>query len=204
MPLLDFSEAHQASIRYKVAYARNDINNELLNLWVSTNKGESFDYLMQSLTGRQMSTNISSDEWSPATAADWSNQFIDLSEFAGEEHVLVAFETIDGNGNNIYLDDIELFVSNIRYQPLIEAGQFSVYPNPIIDFEARIHFNLSEKQDLEVRVIDINGKVLFDQKFTNVLNQSYPLELTKHTNGLYLVQVIGPSFNHVTRIVINK
>jgi hypothetical protein len=204
LPMFDFSNTNVAAIQYKIAYASNDLNNELLRVWVSINEGESFDYLIETLTGEQMATHHSVSEWNPAAKNDWQDSFIDLSEFAGEENVLIAFEAIDGDGNNIYLDDIELFVANEPNMIEIEEDKMAVYPNPITDIYSRISFNLNEKQDVNIRIIDVTGNAISNQKLTNVLNQTYPLALGSHRSGIYIIQATGVSFNDVIRILVSN
>ena len=204
LPLFDFTYAKTASLRFKVAYANNNQDNEVLNIWVSTNKGKSFDYQVASLTSNDMSTKTSDAEWSPVLEDDWLDKFIDLSDFAEEENVLVAFQAIDGDGSNIYLDDIEFFVSDEPNTVEIKTDDMAIYPNPINDLDAKITFNLSDKQDIKVMVVDARGTVISDQTFINVLNQTYPLELSTKMNGIYLIKAVGPEFIQVRRVLVHN
>ena len=52
----------------------------------------------------------------------------------GEGSVRIAFVFVNGNGNNIYLDNVEFFVSGT---PIIVSNSMSVYPNPFLLSEAR-------------------------------------------------------------------
>lgn len=203
LPMLDFSSTNLASLQYKIAYASNDLNNEVLRIWVSINNGESYDYLLESLTGQQMATSSSNSEWYPVIEDDWSTRFIDLSEFAGEENVLIAFEAIDGDGNNLYLDDIELFLADEPNMIDIEENQMAIYPNPVSNLNARISFYLNIKQDVDIRILDVQGNVISNQHLKDVLNQTYPLELSTQRSGIYLIQATGSSFNDVMRIFVN-
>jgi hypothetical protein len=45
----------------------------------------------------------------PTGASDWSRHFINLSEYVGHEDVRIAFVARNGNGNNLYIDNIEFF-----------------------------------------------------------------------------------------------
>jgi Pregnancy-associated plasma protein-A/Secretion system C-terminal sorting domain len=202
LPQFDFSQTKYASIQYRIAYSSNDNNNELLRIWVSTNLGESFDYNVETLTGKQMATNVSTADWFPVLANDWSKRFIDLSEFAGERNVLIAFEVIDGDGSNVYIDDIELFVSNEATDIEIDDNQLAIYPNPVTDIYTKLTFNLTEKQDINIRIIDANGKTISNQVFPDILNQTLPLEVSGLENGIYIVQAAGVSFTDIRRIMV--
>jgi len=80
----------------------------------------------------------------------------------------------------------------------------AVYPNPVTDYDSRITFNLNQKQDLTIRILDSRGNELSRQVFPRVLNQTYPLETTNLTNGIYLIVASGPGFSQVSRIMISR
>ena len=54
-----------------------------------------------------------------------------------------------------------------------------------------------------VTLSDVQGNVISNQQLTNVLNQTYPLELSTQRSGIYLIQATGTSFNEVMRIFVN-
>ena len=203
-PLFDLSQNSLASLQFDIAYASNDENNEVLRVWVSTNGGQSFNNLLRTYNPTQMQTATSNEEWTPANTEDWKTMFFDLSDFAGEENVLIGFESIDGDGNNIYLDNIELFVSNEQNNIEIEDNKMAIYPNPVADLDAKITFNLDAKQNVEVRIIDVQGNIISDQSFTDVLNQTFPIELSTKMNGIYIIQAVGADFSDVSRILVSK
>jgi Pregnancy-associated plasma protein-A/Secretion system C-terminal sorting domain len=203
LPKFSFGIANVAALQFKVAYASNELNNEALRIWASINNGESFE-LVETLTNKEMSTYTSAADWYPVIPTDWINKFVDLSDFAGEEDVFIAFEAIDGDGSNIYLDDIELFIANEPNMIKIGDDQIAVYPNPVSDNSTRISFNLTTKQDVNIRIIDAVGNTISNQRFTNVLNQTYPLELNTQRNGIYIIQAIGVDFNDVLRILVSR
>ena len=54
-----------------------------------------------------------------------------------------------------------------------------------------------KKQDINIRIIDVTGNVISNQQLTNVLNQTYPLDLSTQQSGIYIIQVTGDSFYDV-------
>ena len=60
------------------------------------------------------------------TQQDWESRSINLTSLAGESEVRIAFVFSNGNGNNIYIDNIEFFVSE-THLPI--SGSVAVYPN---------------------------------------------------------------------------
>ena len=204
LPMLDFSKTDEAGLRFKLSYPDNNFNDEVLKIWVSTNKGKSYEHLIYNSTGIQLSTSQSITEFIPSTEDDWRTEFIDMTEFAGEENVLIGFEVTDGDGNNIYLDDIELLVSADEKAIELERGTMATYPNPVSSYDSKITFSLQEKQDIHVRIIDAVGNVISDQLLEDVLNQTYLLDLAGQRNGIYIVNAIGSSFSSSTRLMVNR
>jgi hypothetical protein len=204
LPPLDFSKSTSAGLRFKVAYADNLNNDEVLRVWASVNDGFSFDYLIRSFANDNLITAPPAVNFVPTSTADWVTKFIDLTTFAGEENILLAFEVTDGDGGNLYLDDIDLLVSADPAAIELEPGKMAIYPNPLTNYAGNITFSLEEKQDIRVRIIDMRGNTVSDQIFNDVINQTYVLELASELNGLYLIQAIGSSFASSSRIVLNR
>ena len=204
MPLLNLSASNKAALQFKLAYASGENKGEVLRLWLSTNGGVSFEHLLREYLPKDMSTTASVSEWVPQYEDDWQTEFIDLTRYTAYDQVFIAWQVIDGNGNNLYLDDIELFVDNQPVDIPVDAGSMAIYPNPVTDYDSRITFNLDQKQDLTIRILDTRGNELSRQVFPRVLNQTYALETTNLTNGIYLIVASGPEFNQVSRIMISR
>ncbi|HAE13869.1 MAG TPA: hypothetical protein DCG24_06525 [Bacteroidetes bacterium] len=64
------------------------------------------------------------------SSSQWRTDSIDLSSFIGEDYVSVVFRSINGYGNNLYLDNINISdgLANAIGDELRNAA--SVYPNP--------------------------------------------------------------------------
>ena len=204
MPLLNLSASNKAALQFKLAYATGENKGEVLRLWLSTNGGASFEHLLREYLPEDMGTTISVSEWVPQYDDDWQTEFIDLTRYTSYDQVFIAWQVVDGNGNNIYLDDIELFIDNQPVDIPVDEGSMAIYPNPVTDYDSRITFNLDQKQDLIIRILDTRGNELSRQVFPRVLNQTYALETANLTNGIYLIVASGQEFSQVSRIMISR
>ncbi|MEN8248812.1 MAG: choice-of-anchor J domain-containing protein [Bacteroidota bacterium] len=202
LPILDFSETNEASLEFNVAYSNNSFKNEVLRIWASTNKGGHYDYLLKTISGNSLVSN-NNGNLEPESDTEWRTIFVNLNELIGEENVIIGFESVDGDGADIYLDDIELFVSDEQVFAKVEDN-VAVYPNPVTDYNASVTFNLNEKQDVKIRLLDMTGKVISEHNFTDVLNQTLPLEIITNRNGIYILQTIGNNFTNSKRIMVSK
>lgn len=57
-------------------------------------------------------------QWAPTGAADWKLNNIDLSSFSSASQLIVKFESVNGYGNDIFIDDINIFTKNASQRDL--------------------------------------------------------------------------------------
>ncbi len=102
---------------------------ENLRLYASTDCGQSFTPILQ-LLGDDLLTAAPTTDWFLPNAADWQNQTIDLTAFAGQA-VLLRFELENAFGTHTYLDDIQVTTSPLATQSHTVAQGIQVFPNPV-------------------------------------------------------------------------
>jgi hypothetical protein len=201
-PVIDFSEVQEASITYDLSYASMESAIDKLRIIASTDCGTTYSDTIALLSGTTLSdgrTSLSS--WKPQTADDWSSQSHVLSSLIGKSDVRIAFVFTNDNGNNIYLDNLEFFVSD---SPIKLTEVFSVYPNPVEHDNAVITFNLPEKGAVTVEVADAMGKILIRETLDDILNQTFPLQLSNAATGVYLVRIMASNAVYLKKIIVLK
>lgn len=75
----------------------------------------------------------------------------------------------------------------VANQEAVESAQISVYPNPSADGRFTLIFD-AETVVRQVRVIDLAGRVVFDQR-VNMASGNLPIDLSGNAQGVYTVQV---------------
>jgi len=203
-PVLDFSQTLQAALFFRVSYANRQFGEESLKIFVSRDCELSLTTEVYSKSGSLLAVTSQENEWIPTTKADWRKEFVNLNAFAGEDQVRIAFEVTNGNGNNIYLDDIELFVSDDSDPLIFDETTVNIFPNPSATGSFKITFNLNEKEDIFISVFDRMGKEAFQNFFPNTLNQTYDFDLKGNSAGIYFLKISGQQINTVRRIFINN
>lgn len=111
-PVFDLSDLATADIRFKYAYAmRAGKPSDALTVVVSTDCGATFpeDQVIFRRIGPDLTTT-SGDGTSfvPEGPGDWRDFEWNISAYAGSE-VVIAFIGSNGGGDNIYVDDVEVF-----------------------------------------------------------------------------------------------
>lgn len=202
-PVLDFSGSTEASLFFSVAYGLNENYTDRLSVLVSRDCGKTFSDTIYAKSGEALSTVVSSDEFVPTSEADFRQEFIDLSEYAGETGIRIAFENINGFGNNVYIDDIEFFVSNNPEPTTIGSNLFQIYPNPAED-HAYITFDLASREDVYITMFDPMGRQVTHELFPNTLNQTYTFQLAGLATGIYFVKITGSSIHEIRRVMVAR
>jgi hypothetical protein len=199
-PVLDFGDATEASLSFDVSYSANSTKNDVLRILASRDCGNTYqDTLFTANSAALANGRATTSGWKPSTASDWTSKTTVLTKLAGQPEVRIAFVVTNGNGNNLYLDNIEFFVSETH----IKATEpFTVYPNPAAGGNANITFNISQKGPVELEVVDTMGKTLVSQTLSDVLNQTYPLSLSSVATGVYLVRVTSGSETHLKKLIV--
>ena len=199
-PVLDFSNSVKASLFFDLSYASSSKGNDRLQVLSSTDGGESFAVAQFDQTGNQFSTANSSAEWIPTSDLDWIRQYVNLNDLVGEQNVRLAFVATNDNGNNIYLDDIELFNDDDPTPPETTT-LYSIYT--ITTDEIKVTFNLNEKETSRLQVYNMMGQVIIDNLLPNNLNQTYTIDMSNQQPGIYIVRLQVANQIESTKVFIN-
>jgi PKD repeat protein len=140
-------------------------NYEYLKVFISGDCGA--DWIQRkTIQGNQLSSLTSTTSWKPTSQTDWVTVHmtnITSNYFTDKFRVLFRFE--GQGGNNIYLDDINLYngnPSNDLVTGIVEYSSIShleMFPNPADD-ELNVSFDLPNMDDLTISMIDLSGKVI--------------------------------------------
>lgn len=96
--------------------------------------------------------------------SDWEEVTIDLSPFTGSTHLRIRFSTRGKNGQNLYLDNIQIRPSS-SVSIAHPVGQPVVFPNPFND-QIRIRMPLWAGQTQHVALFDLQGREVFSDLVT--------------------------------------
>lgn len=200
-PVLNLSGVDEASVLFRVSYAKRANRSERLRVMVSTDCGTSFQNVVYDKRGSELAVTDSQEFWTPQTPGDWRTEFVDLSAYAGRSGVVVAIVGTNGNGNNLYLDDVEFFVSGDTLPVIPDEDIIRIFPNPAKEI-VHVAFNLPQRETATLRFIDVKGRILLEKEYPNTLNQTYELTTLNEANGVYLLQVITPTTSSVQRVIL--
>ena len=199
-PVFDFTGIDDGLLRYDHSYASRMGASDVLYILASRDCGLTYtDTLHRAGSGSLARGRTSESAWKPSADTDWTRKnSVSLASLADVTEARIAFVFKSGEGNNLYIDNIEFFLSS---NPIAITGGMEIYPTVPVDEPVRVTFDLPEKVPVRLDVIDNTGRVLTTYRLDNVLNQTYTLDVT-HTAGLYYVRAATPTNVYVGRFII--
>lgn len=171
------------TITFKVAYAQRTVDsNDKLYVFVSDNCGLTWSLRYFKL-GATLSTNggeyVSS--FVP-TLSQWREENISLSILHNRPNISVKFVTYAGDGNEIYIDDINLDQETSIDDDPSANNNLVVYPNPF-NMDASILYMLNDPANVEISVVNLLGEEFGNYKQKNIPG-IYSLQLSSFVDGL--------------------
>ncbi len=137
LPPLDLSGTTIPSLVFDYAYTFYDNTyQDGMRIDLSTDCGENYDVVLFDKTGAELSTigGPSTGFFVPDEAEDWKKEVLDLSPYIGTE-VLIRFVNINGWGNNLFVDNINLLEITAP-TAVIEANALEVCDGDGLTFNA--------------------------------------------------------------------
>jgi hypothetical protein len=202
-PVLDFSAATKGSLVFDYSYRKGVGRSESLKVYGSKDCGATFE----EITDVDLSAEESRFAWAPSVDEDWNHDFIvNLNSYVGESSVRIAFAVINGNGNNLFLDNLEFFVSDEPVLVAVTDALYNIYGYNLSDplaSKLQLTFNLGELSEAEYSIVDMMGKTLASAHLTDVLNQTYSLDETSQlASGTYMLRLRIGQESFVERFLI--
>ena len=207
-PTLDLSEVETASLFFHLSYrydskAGTNSSNDFFQVLASTDCGQTFPLILFSRDEIAFSKDYLSEAGPPDSEDDWKKMYVSLSSLAGEESIRIAYVISNEIVNTVYLDNIEFFLSDDP-SPVVIEDQYALYPNRLDESRSfYLTFNLSNRQHVAYELIDMLGKVISSKELTDVLNQTYKVDVDAGT-GIYLVRLLIDNKYYISRILVNQ
>ncbi len=107
---IDLTKTNKPALRFDLSYSGIvGLGLDTLYIDVSTDCGKTIEKVLYMKTGQDLITIDNpadiEDSWVPEIPGHWREEFVDLSEFAGQK-ILLRFVNHSGYGNNLWIDRI--------------------------------------------------------------------------------------------------
>ncbi|MFK7924191.1 MAG: M43 family zinc metalloprotease [Bacteroidia bacterium] len=204
--VFDLSSQSSVQLNFDHAYRPFSASEfDSLLVYASTNGGNTWPFLLASYGENGSGSFATGPEFAskfiPANADDWcfsgsgwsGCKTIDLSDFDGEDNFRFKFVSVNGYGNCISLDNIELAgvcsaIADI--EPPLQAGQdFYLFPNPT---QGTFYLEIASEQIqiAQIKVLNMLGQPIHHQSATLQSGSNrLSVDLSAVATGTYMVEV---------------
>ncbi|MGK7392656.1 MAG: choice-of-anchor J domain-containing protein [Candidatus Cyclobacteriaceae bacterium M2_1C_046] len=189
-PVLDFSDIKEATLFFDLLYSGE--TPDRLRILFTDDCGLTYKPLGYDKQGEELNTATS--------GMDFRREHFSLKDLIGHQDVRLAFVATGSNGSEINVDNIEIFLED-NENPFVSTDPVVIHPNPAFD-RTFLTFTLAEKEDIRITVTDQSGKVFSTYNFPNTLNQTHQILLYGFSQGVYLINVQGETFQEVKKLVL--
>jgi len=201
-PELSTGGLDSVGLYFRASYGQRKGFNDLLSIFISNDCGETYlkNTPVFQADSDSLSTALTDERWIPASTQDWKEYEIDLQPFITNiEDIRLAFVFLNGNGNDLYIDDIHIRGNDL---PTHEVS-FLLFPNPsAVGNDINLSFNFQQKQEIMVQILSTGGKLVFQKNITNALNQVITLNAPGEP-GLYFVSISGNNFVSTQKLFVS-
>ncbi|MGB8190959.1 MAG: choice-of-anchor J domain-containing protein [Chitinophagaceae bacterium] len=135
----------------------------------------------------------------PAQRGHWKTDSVNLTQLLGANNKFqVVFRSINGGGNNIYLDNINMLAVTLPVR--LKQQGYMIAPNPFTGGFTIRHYLLPV--DLRgVQITNAAGQLIWEQKFSGNAQSNIPVDLSRYASGIYNVKMIYTNKIITERIV---
>jgi len=177
------------------------VTSDTVEIYISTDCGRTLQRVYKK-AGQELATvgTALTTPFVPNDRSEWRPELLDLSAFKSlfAGNVQVIFRIQKGRGNQVYLDDVNLFTKTIP--PALKAAEFGVYPNPF--YSSFTVWHLRPVPGLRNgRLVNATGQIL--QQWT--WNGNAPQTLQVHTAGLvkgmYILELQYDGFSRTCKML---
>lgn len=195
-PTVNISGVDSAFVSFQVAAATytNSTNFsssawDTLQVLVSTDCGLTYTSIYKKWGPNLVTRTAATRTAFTPLSEEWRREELDISNFISQGNVLIAFQNINGNENDVYLDDIN--IRTVTVNPNLKEAGFLVTPNPTSG-EISVQFYPHPTRLRSVQIYNISGQEVArltlpeGEVATNIFNfnlQNYPA-------GMYIVKAV--------------
>ncbi len=211
-PVLDFSNAITASVFFDLSYRLKNKDSirepgeDVFKVLASKDCGHVYDQVLLQEDEISLARENSEAEGAPSEPHDWNQNYINLNALAGEQNVRIAFVLTNAISNNLYIDNLEFFVSDNPSPTTIASNLYSLYymNETELGKNFNITFNLDSRQEVRCELVDMMGRQIASREFPDVLNQTFNFDCENISTGIYLVRLLIDNTYYVSRILVSQ
>jgi PKD repeat protein len=183
-PLIDLSQLSAPAIKFDRAYARIPARLDSLRIFYTSDCGVTRTYVYSKAATALANAGVLTTAFTP-TASQWVSDSVTLPASAGI--VQIGFENRNGYGNNLYIDNINIYDNVVGIDENIGDVDVSFSPNPAADQVIFIvNSNNPSSFPYQLKIRDAIGRIIATHTFDS--NGNIVINTSKWQSGFYLIE----------------
>jgi hypothetical protein len=176
---------------------------DTLEIWLTKNCGAD-SVLLFSQWGRELQTVTDPNtpgtvEFVPSQRNQWRTDSIDLTQLVTpNEAFQIFFRNINQQGNNLYLDNIQLYT--LTLPPILKEQGYLVVPNPT-DGQLQVRHYRELENLRRIEVVNALGQTVWSRSYSGNASSFIPVDIRRHAAGTYYVRLIYTNKVRSTKII---
>lgn len=205
-PTYDLTNVSAANLTFWLAFAaRSNSSTDALKVYASTSCGQLWS-IRYNKAGTTLSTaGLVTSNFIP-NGTQWRQETVNISSssYNNKPNVRFKFEYTQVNGNNIYIDDININ-GTVGLDDIMEQSLgFGVYPNPVGSV-GNIEFRLENRGNVSIDVLDATGRVVNNVTASQLEAGEYQFELPADmASGIYSVRLVVDGYVTSRKVTVIK
>lgn len=204
LPIVDLSSVTNPALKFDVAYTYYEgqfvTSTDTLEVWISADCGSNFTRLYQK-GGVDLSTAPDTVIEFIPDSSQWRSETIGLGAYASATQVVFRFRNINGFGNNLYIDNINL-TSVTSLDNILNSSLVKVFPNPSTG-EFTLDLQKVKNEIYQLSVFDALGKTVYQNEL-NGQTSRHQLNLSHLDAGIYYARLFSDGEVQMISLVINN
>jgi PKD repeat protein len=194
-PSIDLTQFVNPRLYYRVAYASitgTDNQPNSLQILSSVDCGKTWGARRTYTESTLATVAAQNAAFTPTNQNQWRQDNINLSLFSSYSNIQFKFKFESGEGNNIYIDDINIAQPTALTALESLKNNFRIFPNPT-ENDAFVYFTTESNTSVNIKVIDVLGKEVYTKNMGELNAGNHNLILNKdilNASGVYFVQLM--------------
>jgi len=212
----DLSNMSQVTLTFKYAFAqKSSSNTDVLQILASNDCGENWA-VRKNISNSQLPTASTTTGSFVPSASDWEEVIVtSITSTYFVENFQFKFKFVSGGGNNLYIDDINLYGTDSDGNPVGGPGMTNtgideynpftalLYPNPANDITILSLRNLNNKFNTEIILVDMLGKQVATVFNGNATGQSnFEIPVNELSKGVYFINIFNGSSVSTQKLIV--
>ncbi|MEP7263524.1 MAG: T9SS type A sorting domain-containing protein, partial [Bacteroidota bacterium] len=202
-PVLNFDGVSGVTMNFDVAFARKN-NSDASSLKVSATNNCGQGWMMRyNKSGAGLETAPLSTSLFVPTALQWRNETVNLlsNAISGKPAIRLKFEFTNDQGNNIYIDNINITGNTNTIDVLDGVSEFNLFPNPS-QGDFHVYFKLEKKLSILYSVKDITGREIISERKEFEAGNQEVIIASKLVPGIYIFTLATTNSQYAQKLIV--